>query len=430
MKKIIFILFALPFIVGGCNQATKSPAGKDQMTMTLKANGKVQIFLAGNGSATIDWGDGSPVETRDLKDCLSDNDDECIYNHTYSGASVCVITITGGEIPHLNCSGMGLTSLDVSQNAQLKYLYCDNNQLKELDLSQNTQLVVLDCEKNQLKKLDVSQNTKLESLNCAHNQLTSLNLSKNVELTWLNCSSNRLTASELNALFGSLNKKELYDSRKGINIEDNPGTYDCEISIAEKKEWERVFNEGYVPPQNEFVKTMDRYEFTNLGLAIYNGNLNAARRLIMQGANKERCLGDETFQYDVLYTSVLFGKIDLLEYFINTERNVNKVYDENGVTLLSLACMKDDPDMTFRMSKMLIEAGANVNGGGDMGFDYIIYPLFGAVRSNNFKLVKLLVEHGADITVADKQGETVFSIMERGGVLPEIKEYIQSRRQK
>jgi len=176
--------------------------------------------------------------------------------------------------------------------------------------------------------------------------------------------------------------------------------------------------------QDKFVKTIGAYDFTELGLAIYEDDLNTAKKLIEAGASKSSCLSDEIFVYDVLYTSVMFGKIKFVEYFTNAEEGVNKVYDENGTTVLTFACKSDEPETSFRISQLLLDAGADVNGGGDMGFDYIFYPLFEAVKKNNLRLVKFLVEKGADITVVDKQGATVFTIIDGLGVNSEMKNYI------
>ncbi len=54
-----------------------------------------------------------------------------------------------------NCSGKGITELDLSGCFQLTKLYCSNNQLTVLDVSQNTQLTLLDCHNNNLTLLDV-----------------------------------------------------------------------------------------------------------------------------------------------------------------------------------------------------------------------------------------------------------------------------------
>ena len=87
--------------------------------------------------------------------------------------------IASGEVTltYLVCSGIQLTSLDVSKCTELTTLQCGNNQLTNLNVSGCTNLVDLYCERNQLTSLDVSKCPKLTGLNCSGNQLTTLNIS-------------------------------------------------------------------------------------------------------------------------------------------------------------------------------------------------------------------------------------------------------------
>ena len=142
----------------------------------------------------------------------------------------------------LDCHGIGLTTLNVTMNFNLKELDCSDNQLKEyfyilssglkkLNCSNNKlthmnlgilaglnleevncsnnnitkivmvmdsvgELVKFDCSNNALMALDVSQCFKLKELNCSGNQLMELNVSNQTQLTELDCHDNKLT--ELN----------------------------------------------------------------------------------------------------------------------------------------------------------------------------------------------------------------------------------------
>jgi hypothetical protein len=116
-----------------------------QITMATVSKSKVHIGLAGSGTVTIDWGDGSPSETYEIKTAHNDtgvvygftgelmpdnyNLIPDIYYHVYSGASICTVTITGNDIMYLDCSFNQLITLDVSKNTAMKYLNCDANQL-------------------------------------------------------------------------------------------------------------------------------------------------------------------------------------------------------------------------------------------------------------------------------------------------------------
>lgn len=144
------------------------------------------------------------------------------------------------DLETLDCHGIGLTTLNVTKNFNLKELNCSDNYLKDylyilssglkkLDCSNNKltymnlgilyglnleevncsnnnitnivmwnvgELVKFDCSNNDLMTLDVSQCSKLQQLNCSGNQLMELNVGNQTLLTQLNCSNNKLT--ELN----------------------------------------------------------------------------------------------------------------------------------------------------------------------------------------------------------------------------------------
>lgn len=144
------------------------------------------------------------------------------------------------DLETLDCQGIGLTTLNVTKNFNLKELNCSDNQLKDylyilssglkkLDCSNNKltymnlgilyglnleevncsnnnitnivmwnvgELVKFDCSNNDLMTLDVSQCSKLQQLNCSGNQLMELDVNNQGQLTQLDCHNNKLT--ELN----------------------------------------------------------------------------------------------------------------------------------------------------------------------------------------------------------------------------------------
>ncbi|MFC2080577.1 hypothetical protein ACFLR8_00015 [Bacteroidota bacterium] len=92
----------------------------------------------------------------------------------------------------LSCGGNHLSSLDVSTCTSLEELYCGNNALSHIDITKNLSLSNLSCQNNQLTNLDVSNNENLFDLNCPINQITSLDVSNNKALWRLSCRSNKL----------------------------------------------------------------------------------------------------------------------------------------------------------------------------------------------------------------------------------------------
>ena len=185
----------------GCGGGSGSSGsrGSAKIKMTTEKGGNFGISLAGSGTATVDWGDGSEKITLTLKEIPSDliygSRVGAWFEHTYQSATIRTITINGDNITALNCMSSELTSLDVSKNTALEYLAVVESQLTNLDLSKNTALSSL--------KFDL----------CG------------------------LSTAALNALFGTLHGNTIPNQQKTISINDNPGTNTCDPSIAERKGW-------------------------------------------------------------------------------------------------------------------------------------------------------------------------------------------------
>jgi Leucine-rich repeat (LRR) protein len=139
---------------------------RSQMTMRIRER-DIKIRLAGTGTATINWGDGSETVTHNLMPYdEKEKDDAYTLCFKYSDWSVRTITISGENITYLDCSRNLVVKLDVSQNIALAVLICSNNRITALDVSNNTALTKLDCGDTLLTELDVSRNTALKSLDC------------------------------------------------------------------------------------------------------------------------------------------------------------------------------------------------------------------------------------------------------------------------
>ena len=160
-----------------------------RMTMTTVAS-EVTLCIGGTGQVSIDWGDGTPIETYG-------GDGYTTFNYSYSSTSTRTITITGENITSLICRGNQLTSIDVSKNTVLTELTCSNNLLESIDVSKNTALTSLECSYNLLESLDVSKNTALADLLCWNNLLRSLYVNENTALIRLLCEDNLLESLEL-----------------------------------------------------------------------------------------------------------------------------------------------------------------------------------------------------------------------------------------
>jgi hypothetical protein len=172
---------------------------KDTSTMIFNLNEKkvtmktvsknLHFEIAGIGNMSIDWNDGSKLEQ-----FIFSADIVVEINHLYAFDKERIITIYGD-------------------------------------------ILYLDCTCNDLTYLDVSKSTSLTDLLCCGNCLTKLDLSKNTMLTDVYCESNDFSGTSLNALFRTLPVHNASDLCF-ILIRDNPGVYQCDESIAEKKGWE------------------------------------------------------------------------------------------------------------------------------------------------------------------------------------------------
>ena len=210
--------------VSGCTALKWLKCGYNQLT-SLNVSGCTALEVLRCGS--------NQLTSLDVSGCTALKDLSCDYNQLTSlDVSRCT------ALESLGCSNNQLTSLDVSRCTALTQLYCDFNQLTNLDVSGCTALESLSCFKNQLTSLNVSGCTALESLNCGYNQLTSLNVSGCTALCIdsfvLSISSNQFSASALNSVFATL---PIRDNNPTISIWGNPGTNDCDKSIAENRGW-------------------------------------------------------------------------------------------------------------------------------------------------------------------------------------------------
>ena len=246
--------------------------GSRKVAFSLNQFRKDQLSISGiGGMATIDWGDGSAIDT------VMFSEDGIKLSYEYSDTTAQTITITGtdltsfatlceryvtnldvSEATGLVCLGIEgflegdvtkreivlynvnhqLKELDVTKNTALESLTVDG-QLTELNVTQNTALVHLHVPNNKLAVLDVSKNTALKFLTVSKNQLTALDVTHNTALIQLAVNGNQLDDTALNALFGTLHPypESLVGYRKTIDISENPGSNNCDQSIANGNGW-------------------------------------------------------------------------------------------------------------------------------------------------------------------------------------------------
>ena len=94
----------------------------------------------------------------------------------------------------LECSGLGLKTLDVTANTKLNTLIADANKLTVIDVSKNKDLQELIVDDNKLDSINITRNTDLKELSCSGNLLKELNFKNNHSLGYLDCSDNQISS--------------------------------------------------------------------------------------------------------------------------------------------------------------------------------------------------------------------------------------------
>lgn len=106
-------------------------------------------------------------------------------------------------LEELECQNTDLTTLDVSQNINLKRIFIPGNfGINSIDLTQNTSLTYLFVAQTSLNSIDLSHNLLLDSLTISWSSLSSIELDQNIELKYLNCSNNPITSLNVSQNMG------------------------------------------------------------------------------------------------------------------------------------------------------------------------------------------------------------------------------------
>jgi len=227
---LLIAVFAISAVFTACKPDDENDIN-EIITITTTSSKVYLNFTAYIESITINWGD-VPID-----ELFTSSSFYFRLNHEYLSNSTHTITIKGAVRELWFPNNSQLKALDLSKSTALKGLVCPGSGLRALDLSKCTTLEYLHCQGNQLTTLDLSKCTTLEKLFCSYNQLTTLDLSNCTALTKLYCQNNNFSANALNTLFGTLHSNNFPDDEKQIFIADNPGTEECDVTIAEKKGW-------------------------------------------------------------------------------------------------------------------------------------------------------------------------------------------------
>lgn len=154
------------------------------------------------------------------------------------------------------------------------------------------------------------------------------------------------------------------------------------------------------------------YRLYPLGIACRNNDMETIKRLLA-GDDEPMAMGNDCYEFDILYTAIYFNKEDVLKYALTRCKDINdRVYsDEYGLTLLTYACKLSN----VKLARILLEHGICVNGYQNPYDTYKVYPIMEAIANNNTELVRLLLEYDADLHVEDNDGNTPLSLARKYG---------------
>ena len=160
------------------------------------------------------------------------------------------------------------------------------------------------------------------------------------------------------------------------------------------------------PLQQDTIRDVT-YQLYPLGVACCNNDMATIKRLLA-GKDEPMAMGNDFYEFDILYTAIYFDKEDILKYALTRYKDVNdRVYsDEYGLTLLTYACKLSN----VKLARILLEHGINVNGCQSPYDTYKVYPIMEAIANNNIELVKLLLEYHADFDIKDSNGNTPLAL--------------------
>jgi uncharacterized protein len=168
-------------------------------------------------------------------------------------------------------------------------------------------------------------------------------------------------------------------------------------------EIEKLVAEGEKP------NIQDSRSRTPLHVAVYLKRYDAARALIKRGANPNAL---EIDRYDIVTIAAVANDLEGLKLALDSgasARNVTSRYD--GTALIAAAHLGH-----AEVVKMLIAAGAPLNHVNNLGWTALMESIvLGNGGSNHNATLKALVDAGADVNIADRQGITPLQHARRRG---------------
>ena len=168
-------------------------------------------------------------------------------------------------------------------------------------------------------------------------------------------------------------------------------------------EIEKLIKDGEKP------NIQDSKSRTPLHVAVYMKQQGAARALLKLGANPNAL---EIERYDIVTIAAVANDLEMLKIVLDggaSARNITSRYD--GTALIAAAHLGHTEAV-----KLLIAARAPLNHVNNLGWTALMEAVvLGNGGANHTATVRALVEAGADVNIADKQGATPLQHARRRG---------------
>jgi ankyrin repeat protein len=168
-------------------------------------------------------------------------------------------------------------------------------------------------------------------------------------------------------------------------------------------EIERLIKDGEKP------NIQDAKSRTPLHVAVYMKQHAAARALLRLGANPNAL---EIERYDIVTIAAVANDVEMLKLALEggaSARTITSRYD--GTALIAAAHLGHAEAV-----KILIDAKAPLNHVNNIGLTALLESIvLGSGGANHTATLRALVEAGADVNIADRQGNTPLQIARRRG---------------
>ncbi len=168
-------------------------------------------------------------------------------------------------------------------------------------------------------------------------------------------------------------------------------------------EIEKLVKEG------ERINIQDSRSRTPLHVAVYLKRHDAARALLRLGANPNAL---EIDRYDIVTIAAVANDVEMLKIALDggaSARNITSRYD--GTALIAAAHLGH-----AEVVKLLIAAKAPLNHVNNLGWTALMESIvLGTGGKNHTDTLKALVDAGADVNIADRQGTTPLQHARRRG---------------